>query len=58
MFQAKTQRIAKLVERFPGVTEEFERLFTGSAIYIDYGNVRNWSDKLGWHIDLKRLKQN
>ena len=26
-------------------------------IYMDYGNVRNWANRLGWHIDLKRLKQ-
>lgn len=26
-------------------------------MYIDYANVRPWSTKLGWHVDLKRLKQ-
>lgn len=26
-------------------------------MYIDYANVRPWSNKLHWHIDLKRLKQ-
>jgi len=25
--------------------------------YIDYANVRPWSEKLGWHIDTKRLMQ-
>jgi hypothetical protein len=26
-------------------------------MYIDYGNVRPWSVKTGWHIELRRLKQ-
>ena len=26
-------------------------------VYIDYANVRPWSNKLGWHIDIMRLKQ-
>jgi len=26
-------------------------------IYIDFANVIRWQDKIGWHIDLKRLKQ-
>ncbi|PIZ77002.1 MAG: hypothetical protein COY04_00770 [Parcubacteria group bacterium CG_4_10_14_0_2_um_filter_7_35_8] len=25
--------------------------------YIDYANVRPWADKLGWHVDTKRLMQ-
>jgi len=28
-----------------------------NLLYIDYANVRPWSEKLGWHIELKRLKQ-
>jgi uncharacterized LabA/DUF88 family protein len=24
---------------------------------LDYANVRAWSEKLGWHVDLKRLHQ-
>lgn len=26
-------------------------------IYIDYANVLHWAKKLGWHLDLRRLKQ-
>lgn len=25
--------------------------------YVDWGNVKNWSHKLGWHVCPKRLKQ-
>ena len=33
-------------------------MFNASTrVYIDYANVRPWSNKLKWHIDLKRLKQ-
>ena len=35
-----------------------EKIFDKKAnVYIDYANVKPWSSKLGWHIDLKRLKQ-
>ncbi len=38
--------------------QELENLLSGNAtVYIDYANVRPWADKLGWHIELKRLKQ-
>ena len=58
MFNPKTERIKKLAELFPGRVIELEEIFGSSAnIYIDYANVRPWANKLGWHIDLKRLKQ-
>lgn len=38
------------------VIQELERLLSGKVnVYIDFGNVRPWANKLGWHIDLKRL---
>jgi uncharacterized LabA/DUF88 family protein len=58
MFRPKTERIQKIAEAYPRVIEQLEGLFDGQVrMYIDYANVRPWADKLGWHIDLKRLKQ-
>lgn len=58
MFRAKTERIAKIAEKNREVIEQLEALLVGNVhMYIDYANVRPWADKLGWHIDLKRLKQ-
>ena len=58
MFSPKTDRIKLLAEKFFGRISELEKLFLEvTNIYIDYANVRPWATKLGWHIDLKRLKQ-
>ena len=27
-----------------------------TVVYIDFGNVSGWSKRLGWEIDLRRLK--
>jgi len=57
-FQPKTSRIDKLARAFPYVVEEFEAILDRkTSIYIDYANVRAWSERLGWHVDLKRLYQ-
>ena len=41
-----------------GVITQLESIFANKTrVYIDYANVRPWSVKLGWHIDLRRLKQ-
>ncbi len=58
MFNPKTERIKKIAEDSQTVIEQLENILgTSTRIYIDYANVRPWSNKLGWHIDLKRLKQ-
>jgi len=58
MFTPKTEKIRKIAEENQKTIEQLGQLFGLSArIYIDYANVRPWSTKLGWHIDLKRLKQ-
>ena len=58
MFNPKTERIKKLAKLFPERIRELENIFTGSVnVYIDYGNVFRWQNKLKWHIDVKRLKQ-
>lgn len=58
MFNAKTERIERLSKLFPGRIKELGNIFVGTVnIYIDYGNVFRWQEKLNWHIDAKRLKQ-
>jgi hypothetical protein len=58
MFQAKTSRLAKIAQHLPAIVTEFNGMIQGeTVVYIDYGNVRNWAEKAGWHVDLKRLKQ-
>ena len=58
MFNPKTERIKQIAENSKPVVEQLEQVFGASTrVYIDYANVRPWSTKLGWHIDLKRLKQ-
>lgn len=58
MFTPRTDRIRKLAAEKVVVVNELERLLAGSVrMYIDYANVRPWSTRLGWHVDLKRLKQ-
>jgi uncharacterized LabA/DUF88 family protein len=58
MFEPKTDRIKKLSLLFPDRIRELEGIFDKPTIvYIDYANVYRWQEKLGWHLDLKRLKQ-
>ena len=58
MFTPKTDRIGDIAKDKQEVIKQLESIFaTKTRVYIDYANVRPWSVKLGWHIDLKRLKQ-
>ncbi|MDP2655087.1 MAG: NYN domain-containing protein [bacterium] len=58
MFTPKTERIRNLAAGKAAVITGLEKLLDGSVrMYIDYANVRPWSTRLGWHVDLKRLKQ-
>lgn len=58
MFKSRTERISELAGKYPRRIEELERVFDRPTnVYIDYANVRPWATKLGWHVDLKRLKQ-
>jgi hypothetical protein len=57
MFTPKTSRIRAIAERFANVVPDLTPIFDRpNAVYVDYGNVRNWASRTGWHIDLKRLK--
>lgn len=58
MFQAKTDRIAKLVDIYPDRIKELSVIFHKKTnVYLDWNNMFHWSSKLNWHIDVKRLKQ-
>lgn len=58
MFKPFTQRIAEVAKTSSAVIAQLETLFSGRVnIYIDHANVRPWANKLGWHIDYRRLKQ-
>ncbi len=58
MFKPKTPRILSLSQVLAHRIQQLEGIFSGTTkVYIDYANVRPWSEKLGWHVDLKRLKQ-
>ena len=58
MFKPKTDRIKEIAEYKQEVIKQLEDIFSDKTrVYIDYANVRPWSEKLGWHIELKRLKQ-
>ena len=58
MFKPKTTKIEKIFEFNKKHVSQLEGLLSGDVcMYIDHANVRPWADKLGWNIDLKRLKQ-
>ena len=58
MFEPKTDRIKELSEIYPERIEELDTIFSERTnVYIDFANVMGWQEKLGWHINLKRLKQ-
>lgn len=58
MFRPKTEKIEKLSEEHPETIEKLNEIFRGKTnIYIDFANVLGWQSRLGWRVDLKRLKQ-
>lgn len=58
MFNPVSEKLAKLAAVYAERILELSQIFDKKTnVYIDYANVRPWSQKLGWHIDLKRLKQ-
>ena len=57
MFRPTTNHINKTAERYPERIKRLDDVFDKpSIVYIDFANVFYWQSKLGWHIDLKRLK--
>lgn len=58
MFHPKTERIKQLAEKHPNRIDELKKILDKPTnMYIDFANVYRWQEKLGWHIDLERLKQ-
>lgn len=58
MFTPKTEKIENIVKDNQEAINKLADIFNvNTRVYIDYANVRPWSNKLGWHIDLRRLKQ-
>src|SRR6266704_5784892 len=58
MFRPKTQRIEQLAKVHAARVAEIEAILDRKThVYIDYANVRPWSEKLHWHVDPRRLKQ-
>ena len=58
MFLPKTTRIKEIAEKYPAVIEKLNGIFSGKVnVYVDYANVRPWSEKLQWHVEPRRLKQ-
>lgn len=57
-FIPKTEKIRIIHQSNVAISNTLSDVFSRNTnVYIDYANVRPWMDKLGWHIDLKRLKQ-
>jgi uncharacterized LabA/DUF88 family protein len=58
MFTAKTDKINTIATHSSTTVSGMDALLSGRVMmYIDYANVRPWSNQLQWHIDIKRLKQ-
>ncbi len=58
MFHPKTERIKQLSDKLPNRIDELNKILDKPTnMYIDFANVYRWQEKLGWHIDLERLKQ-
>lgn len=58
MFDPKTPKIELIAKNCKTVIKELSQIFFGKTnVYIDYANVLGWEDKLGWSIDIRRLKQ-
>src|SRR3989344_5940691 len=60
MFKPKTAKIRELAQNktLGATTQKLEQLLTGKVnVYVDFANVRPWSEKLKWHINVGRLKQ-
>jgi len=58
MFKPKTEKISVLASVYSEAIKQLNGIFDKpSNVYIDFANVIHWSEKLGWRIDLERLKQ-
>lgn len=58
MFTPLTTRIKDLASNNQIRIDELVKILEKPTnVYIDFANVKPWSEKLGWHVDLKRVRQ-
>lgn len=59
MFKAKTNKIEEIYSKKESQVKFLDKkVFKGKTnVYIDWANVFYWQEKLGWHIEVKRLQQ-
>jgi len=59
MFKAKTNKIEEIYNAKKSHVKFLDKkVFKGKTnVYIDWANVFYWQEKLGWHIEVKRLQQ-
>ena len=58
MFRALTPEIEALAKKYSRQTLELEALLDRKTnLYLDYANLKNWSSKLGWRVDMCKLIQ-
>ncbi len=59
MFKPRTRKIGDILRKKSNQVKFLDKkIFLGRTIvYIDWANVYKWQEKLGWHIDTKRLFQ-
>jgi uncharacterized LabA/DUF88 family protein len=57
MFKPNTPELESLGKKLPERIAYLESVLNEKTIvYLDYANIRGWSKRLGWQIDLKKLK--
>jgi uncharacterized LabA/DUF88 family protein len=57
VFTPRTKEITAFAAKYPDRVAFLQKILTDrSIVYIDFGNVSHWSKRLGWQIDLRKLK--
>jgi len=60
MFKPVNATLDALAKKLPERIAYLESILNEKTIvyldYLDYANVRGWSKRLGWQMDLKKLK--
>jgi len=58
LFKGLTPALETLAKKYSRQILELESLLDRRTnLYLDYANLKNWSSKLGWQIDMRRLRQ-
>lgn len=57
MYKPKTIALDVFGQKLPDRIQFLEKILNEkTVVYIDYGNVRGWERRLGWKIDIRKLK--